>query len=76
MSSFPKLLEKLAKPLINQLMDLRSAVTKEASNAVRIMVQTLGNDMRTVASKLMDSNALFKLVASATKIVAEHGHLC
>ena len=57
-------------------MDLRSAVTKEASNAVRIMVQTLGNDMRTVASKLMDSNALFKLVASATKIVAEHGHLC
>ena len=76
MSNFQKLIEKLARPLTTQLMDLRSAVTKEASNSVRIMVQILGNDFKTVAPKLMDSKSLFKLVASATKIITEHGHLC
>lgn len=75
MSNFQKLIEKLVRPLVAQLMDLRSAVTKEASNAVRIMVQTLENDFRPLAAKFMHSNALLKLVGSATKIIAEHGNL-
>lgn len=73
---FHKLLEKLVRPLVAQLMDLRSAVTKEASNAVRVMVQSLENDFRPLAAKFMHSNALFKLVACATKIIMEHGHVC
>ena len=74
--SFLKLIEKLVRPLTNQLMDLRSAVTKEASNTVRIMVQILGEDFKLLATKFMHSSALFKLIWSATKIISEHGHLC
>jgi CLASP N terminal len=74
--TFLKLVEKLVRPLTNQLMDLRSAVTKEASNTVRVMVQTLGEDFKSLATKFMHSSALFKLVCSATKIISEHGHLC
>lgn len=75
MEAFHKLIEKLVRPLIAQLMDLRSAVTKEASRTVRIMAQSLENDFNNVAAKLMDSNGLFKLVSCATKIIAEHGNL-
>lgn len=75
MHNFSKLLEKLVRPLISQLMDLRSAVTKEASKTLRIMAQSLENEFNHLAHKFMDSNALFKLVSSATKIIAEHGHL-
>jgi excinuclease UvrABC helicase subunit UvrB len=59
---FFKLIDKLVRPLTNQLMDLRSAVTKEASNTVRVMVQTLGEDFKPLATKFMHSSALFKLV--------------
>lgn len=75
METFPKLIEKLVRPLVAQLMDLRSAVTKEASLTVRIMAQSLQNDFNSVAAKLMDSNGLFKLVSSATKMMSEHGNL-
>jgi hypothetical protein len=75
MDSFPTLMNKLVKPLVAQLMDLRSAVTKEASQTVRIMVQSLEDDFRPLAAKFMHSNALFKLVACATKIISDHGHL-
>lgn len=75
METFPKLIEKLVRPLVAQLMDLRSAVTKEASLTVRIMAQLLQNDFNSVAAKLMDSNGLFKLVSSATKMMSEHGNL-
>lgn len=68
-------MEKLVRPLVAQLMDLRSAVTKEASNSIRIMAQFLENDFRPIAGKLMHSNALLKLVSSATKIISEHGHV-
>ena len=68
-------MEKLVKPLTQQLMDLRSAVTKEASFTIRVMVQKLENDFRPLAHKFMHANALFKLVSSATKIMCEHGHL-
>jgi hypothetical protein len=71
-----KLMDKLVRPLVAQLMDLRSAVTKEASNSVRIMAQTLENDFKPLAAKLMHSSALFKLVSSATKVISEHGHVC
>lgn len=73
--NFLKLIEKLVRPLITQLMDLRSAVTKEASNSVRMMAQILENDFRPLAAKFMHTSALFKLVSSATKIISEHGHL-
>lgn len=68
-------MEKLVRPLVAQLMDLRSAITKEASNTVRIMAQALGEDFKPLAAKFMHANALFKLVGSATKIMMEHGHL-
>lgn len=74
--NFPKLMEKLVRPLIQQLMENRSAITKDASITIRVMVQSLENDFRPLAHKFMHSNALFKLVASATKIMVEHGHLC
>lgn len=41
MANFPKLIDKLVRPLVAQLMDLRSAVTKEASTTLRIVVQSL-----------------------------------
>jgi hypothetical protein len=75
MANFPKLMEKLVKPLINQLMDLRSRITKEASTSVRIIVQVLENEFNYLSHKFIDSNGLFKLLSSATKITADHGHL-
>jgi hypothetical protein len=75
MANFPKLMEKLVKPLINQLMDLRSRITKEASTSVRIIVQQLENEFNYLSHKFIDSNGLFKLLSSATKITADHGHL-
>jgi phenylpyruvate tautomerase PptA (4-oxalocrotonate tautomerase family) len=75
MANFPKLMEKLVKPLINQLMDLRSRITKEASTSVRIIVQELENEFNYLSHKFIDSNGLFKLLSSATKITADHGHL-
>ncbi len=76
LENFSKLIEKLVRPLVAQLMDLRSAVTKEASRTVRIMAQSLESDFNSLAVKLMDSNGLFKLVSCATKIISEHGNLC
>jgi phenylpyruvate tautomerase PptA (4-oxalocrotonate tautomerase family) len=75
MANFSKLMEKLVKPLINQLMDLRSRITKEASTSVRIIVQELENEFNYLSHKFIDSNGLFKLLSSATKITADHGHL-
>jgi hypothetical protein len=75
MANFPKLMEKLVKPLINQLMDLRSRITKEASTSVRIIVQVLENEFNYLSHKFIDSNGLFKLLSSATKITADHGHM-
>jgi hypothetical protein len=75
LANFPKLMEKLVKPLITQLMDLRSRITKEASTSVRIIVQVLENEFNYLSHKFIDSNGLFKLLSSATKITADHGHL-
>ena len=57
-------------------MDLRSAITREASNAVRIMAQVMEDDFSSLAPKFMHEGSLFKLVSCATKIINEHGNLC
>ena len=75
MSNFPKLTEKLIRPITVQLMDLRSAITREASNVVRVMAQTMEEKFSSIAPKFMHSNSLFKLVSSATKIINDYGHL-
>lgn len=75
-SNFFKVLPNLVKPLTVQLLDLRSAISKEASATVRIMVQTLGDDFSFLSTKFMHESSLFKLVSCATKILNEQGHLC
>jgi hypothetical protein len=42
---------------------------------VRVMAQALEDDFKPLAAKFMHSNALFKLLSSATKIISDHGHL-
>lgn len=69
-------MSKLIRPLTTQLLDLRSSVTREASNTVRIMAQSMGEDFSSLAHKFMHINSLFKMVSSATKLISEHGHLC
>ena len=74
--SYEVYMNKLVRHLTTQLLDLRSSVTREASNTVRIMAQSMEEDFSSLAPKFMHSNSLFKLVSSATKLIAEHGNLC
>lgn len=74
--SYEVYMKKLVRPLTTQLLDLRSSVTREASNTVRIMAQSMEEDFSSLAPKFIHSNSLFKMVSSATKLIAEHGNLC
>jgi hypothetical protein len=67
---------RLVSPLTQQLADLRSQITKEASKSISLMAQILQQDFEPLAPKFISKNSLYKLLNCANKIMAEHSHIC
>jgi hypothetical protein len=73
---FHKFTINLVSPLTQQLQDLRSQITKEASKAIIVMAETLKQDFEPLAPRFVSKLSLFKLLSSSKAIMAEHSHLC
>lgn len=59
-----------------QLLDLRSAITKEASNTMTVLAQEIGDDLEPLAHRFISSLCLFKMLNSGTKVISEYGNKC
>ena len=72
--NFPTLFLKFTAPLSVQLNDLRSAIVKEAANTIVLAASVLGDAFELSAERLAD--ALYKVINSGNKILAELGSEC
>ncbi|CDW87981.1 clip-associating protein [Stylonychia lemnae] len=59
-----------------QMVDQRSALTKEASKTIALMAEVMQDQFEILAQRFIHPNSLIKLVQNANKIISEHGHLC
>ena len=68
--------EKLSKPLRAQILDLRSAVAKEACALLTHFAQTYSREFEVHAHKYLSSECLFKMLNSGKKIMVDLAHDC
>ena len=70
-------LAKIIEPLSIQLVDLRSAITKETCKTISLISEVLQNEFENQAANVfMTEVSLYKLMECGNHLMAEHAHFC
>jgi len=67
-------IRKLGNVLSVQIHDLRSISAKAASISIQVLSQVLGNDFEQLALKLIQKDALLKVLSSGNKTLSDLAH--
>ena len=71
--NFHKAIDKLSPPLATQALDLRSSNAKEAGFCIQMLAEAMGDDFESAAYKLLQKEALMKVMHAGKTILAEIG---
>ena len=74
---FAKLFNSKLTPCLSiQMLDLRTTIMREACNIISFAAKTLGDQFELSSLFLTSSSVLFKLIASANRVICEGGSQC
>ena len=69
--------QRVSRPLAIQLQDKRSALTREACQAILVLAHVFEDDFGPIAADtFVNDQALFKLMQVTNGVMAEQAHTC